>query len=1032
MLAFVGIIPRAFAQEDRGTTAWQEQDYFDVILELKRDRQTLSRAFFALEKDGKYFIPLQELARTLEFQLDISLDEGLSEGFFLSADNRFEINFLDYTYTINGETTSFSQDRAAIIRQQFGIGDFYLQSDLINEIFDLDLIVNPLLQTAVIQTKQKLPYELAESREQNRNRLLNKYRDKQGRLERPDNLQKIPNQYKSFSFPAVDVSTFTSIGGPADDFTQRVNLRGKNDLLFTEADYNLTLLRDPDDGIDVTSSRLTFERQSYDEGDLPAGLQLVQAGDIRPNTSRLIRGVLEGTGVLISTESQKQTVNFDQVVIEGTADPGWEVELYRNNELIGFQAVDDNGEYRFEDVTINFSKTVIRVVLYGPQGQVEEREEVYSISNQMIKPGENVFEANILNLNESLLFQDESLENRPNGLAGNIQYKRGINKYLSAFTTLSRLPTEDDTRNYATVGVSGGVGDVSGLAEIYKDFSGGMAYDFRAASQYKGLNINLRTAFYDDFESPRAQFDEDRRSSETDFSIGKTVKTFLGHLGFRFRFDHNTFEEDPDSTQYDISQSYGNSGLRITHANQFNYLDGDQQSIDGRVNATYRIDNNWLLRGQMNYDVEPNQDIRNIITELRYKNDKKFFVAGNVEQDFMDDSTTLGAEASYDFGRLRAGFDLEWNSETDFRGIFRTAYSFAPYGLDDDYLYKSQTLSGRSALNARIFKDKNSNLVFDEGDEPLEDAKLNVGRRSTPITDEFGVTSYISPPRNDYEDITVDVDTLQNPYYIPAINGYEVVLRSGQNQYLEFPIIETGLIDGTVSTNQGPLAGVRIQLLQDGNLLETTSTAFDGYYVFEYIEPGQYIVQIDPSYDQINIPPKEISVTPENLFQNGIDFQIFEQASGSDCADEKTSDGRITQDCLHNSAQDGMLQPAHMNSKSGPALANMPAIENIRMAQRPDFLRMVLDFDLAPNPYMVSQDADTQNITITLKGTQWQVSESWENMAPQFISGYRLENLANGDTKIVIEAVDTIQIKKSETLEPNDPYGHRIYFDFTK
>ncbi len=66
---------------------------------------------------------------------------------------------------------------------------------------------------------------------------------------------------------------------------------------------------------------------------------------------------------------------FDRTRIEGDLPAGWEAEIYRNGELLGFAKSDGSQRYVFDDVQLLYGENRIRVVLYGPQGQVRERDE---------------------------------------------------------------------------------------------------------------------------------------------------------------------------------------------------------------------------------------------------------------------------------------------------------------------------------------------------------------------------------------------------------------------------------------------------------------------------------------------------------------------------------------------------------------------------------------------------------------------------------------------------------------------------------
>ena len=906
--AFACIVSLGFILHPAFAEEFSEQDTYDLILEVKRDRKTLSTAIFGLEKAEKYYVPIQELARIVVFKADTNLSAGTVKGFIESEENSYSLNVTEGTYTIRGKTENFDKTQALVFEQKYGIGDIYVTPELLNKIWPLELSFNPLKQTLDIQTTRKLPYQMAAERQRKRNKYYNKQQNKQDlNLDLP----RIENNYKLFSPPALDFSSTTRLAKPSNGgLGQTLNISGRNDLLKTQANYNFSFDKEDGEKLEFENARFLLERKSYEDGDLPLGLKLFQAGDVRPRPSRLIDGSLTGRGILLSTEPQKQLKSFDQITVEGTAEPGWEVELYRGNELIGFQIVDDHGEYRFEDVLLNFNKTVIKTILYGPEGQIRESEEAYDISTSMLQAGKTTFEASLLDFDRDLILTANRPRNRPTGLAQNYRLKRGITSWLSAFTTFTNTPTKQKDHRYATLGFNLSIFGVSSLIEAYRDLSGGSAIDFRTAGSFAGANLNLRTAFLSDFESEHAGFDNAARTSDIEFTANRPFKLPFGNLGLRFKFDHERFKANPERTEFDFSQTYSASGLRLTHGNTVNLVDKNHRLSDGRINATYRINPQWQLRSLLNYDVFPDKSFRNLLTELRYKDGNKFTAAVDINRNFQDQGTRLGGNVSYDFDTFRTGLDVDWQRDQGFRAFLRATFSIAPYGKDGDYIFSSKNLSNKAALNGRVFLDKDYDGKFGPDDELIEEAKIDIGKRETGLSDSDGYARYIGSPRNEYENVLLDFDSLQNPFMSSRAIGYNTLLRPATAPFADFPVIETGVIDGTIYTGDGPLAGVRLQLFKGDEIIDTTSSAFDGFYTFEYIEPGTYIIRIDPSYDQLNIPPRLVSVTSDNLFLYGVDFQITEQAEEVACV-ETDENGRVTQDCRFLSTQDGTAQPVH-------------------------------------------------------------------------------------------------------------------------
>jgi hypothetical protein len=1028
-----------------------EQDIFDLILEVKRGRNILSPAVIGLEKNGKHYIPLQEIARLVKFNIKTNLNAGTATGFYINENNSYALDVSNQNYTLKGDTFDFDDDEAFIFSQELDIGDIYITPNLINKIWPLEINFNPLEQVVNIQTKRKLPYEQSSDRVLLRNKLLNRATAQQPNVDYP----RIVNKYKFFSPPALDLTATTSTGGLIDGIDQNLNITGRHDLLKAQANYNFSFSKQPNNEVEFDNSRFLLERKSYDAGELPLGLQLLQAGDVRPRVSRLIDGSLSGRGFLFSTQPNKQNADFDQIIVEGFIEPGWEVELYRNNELVAFQTVDASGEYRFEDIELNYNNTIVKTVFYGPEGQIREEEKSYNISTALLQPGKTVFEGSALDLNRDLIKNSSHSSNAPQGLAQRYQISQGINRALSVFSSFTQTPTREDTKEYATIGANISAFGLSNFIEVYKDFSGGEAVDIRNSTRFAGINLNMRNAFYNNFESDEAGFGNSARKMRTEFSASRPIKFFSNNLGLRFNLDHETFEDVDDKTEIDFSQSFARKNFRITHGNTTNLIDKNHRVTDGRINTTYRINPQWQVRSQLNYDIFPEWDTRNIIGELRYRDGNKFTAALNTNRSLQDQSTRIGGQVAYDFDKFRTALDVDWDRDSGWRGFLRTSTSLAPYDESGDYIYSSRNLSQRTAFNGRVFLDKNDDGFFNEGDQPIEDAIINIGRRGTDLSDASGVARYTGPAQDQYENISLDQDSLENPFLVSQNTGYNAVLRPGTATNMTFPVSETGLIEGTIFTENGPLAGVKIQLLNaSGDVIDITTTAFDGYYTFEYLGIGDYIVRVDPVHDKIKVADNKIILTAEDLFHYDANFDIqsteivMNPIMAPTTSTEKDNLDTVTQPlnqivqeiitsdekCLEalnvNDAQSIKDNcHAYLTARNNQT-SNFIRVEDVRVGRHTEFTRIVLDLS-EPLHFQVLESVNGQEVSVLLPYTDWSAKKNWKNKKPKILDSYRVEPVAAGGSRLILKPKDQIYVLQSERLSPDKKYGNRIFIDLS-
>jgi len=101
---------------------------------------------------------------------------------------------------------------------------------------------------------------------------------------------------------------------------------------------------------------------------------------------------------------------------------------------------------------------------------------------------------------------------------------------------------------------------------------------------------------------------------------------------------------------------------------------------------------------------------------------------------------------------------------------------------------------------ARVFIDDNQNGRFDPGEDPVESAgfKINGGSRHPARTNADGIVLLYRLTPKDYTDIGLDPGTLDDAQLQPAIPRVRLLSRPGKAQKIDFPLVMTGEIDGSV------------------------------------------------------------------------------------------------------------------------------------------------------------------------------------------------------------------------------------------
>ena len=192
-------------------------------------------------------------------------------------------------------------------------------------------------------------------------------------------------------------------------------------------------------------------------------------------------------------------------------------------------------------------------------------------------------------------------------------------------------------------------------------------------------------------------------------------------------------------------------------------------------------------------------------------------------------------------------------------------------------------MANTGAASARVFLDANLNGVMDAGEEPIEGAAFTVkgSRHPAARTDADGCAWLGHLPVKQNVDIALETATLEDPQWLPRPKGARLVPRPGRVAELDFPVIMTSEIDGTVylvkkDVKRG-IGNVLLELVDsEHNVVGSAKSAWDGFYIVPAVLPGDYLLRISArQLEQLNLADpgmREVTVSPDGAFVNGVDF----------------------------------------------------------------------------------------------------------------------------------------------------------------
>ena len=322
-------------------------------------------------------MPAADIASALKFYTKTDLEKKYIYGYAGHQDNTFSLDINNDFFSMRGEQFPLPSDAAFVQEFGLGLGDIYVSMDILNRLWGARFVLDYSNLSLRVETPRLLPFESEDLREERQQGFLASLEE--GKEEY--NFQIVPNEYKFIGKPAVNLTSQTRWDSNNSRFSELISASGASDLLWANANYNAQLRYDNEDSFDLRNTRLTLTRRADLGNELPLGLKMVQAGDISVKPPELIDKNSNGTGIIISNKRFKRPTSFDVITVEGTGQPGWDVEVFNGNQLEDFGVIDAEGVYRFEGVELSYGRNIIKTILYGPQGEIEERVEEYDIAN---------------------------------------------------------------------------------------------------------------------------------------------------------------------------------------------------------------------------------------------------------------------------------------------------------------------------------------------------------------------------------------------------------------------------------------------------------------------------------------------------------------------------------------------------------------------------------------------------------------------------------------------------------------------------
>jgi hypothetical protein len=826
--------------------AFDEGDLF--LLDVQADGYLLAESVPAYKSDSHYLIDFAAFLEAVEFP--IAYQDRIWSGWFRSEDTRFFWN----TESEIAHVTSHEDDHVDILQWTDNAEGFFVSTDMLGVWFDLQLNVDPRLQTVTVVSEDPLPFQEWQQR------TLTKYGYRSARSLDADVI--VPDQYHWATLPQFNLSThvvaqkqdgMTSYAG-ATSMVAGMDL-AKHSVMYTGG---LTRSKFGDETDASSTQRLTIERAAAtSDNTLFAGANRYMFGDIYQGVTNLVVSANNGRGFSIGRYSEGNTGNLNLVTIVGDAAPGWEVELYRNGTLIEFGSVGSDGRYIFPDQEVPFGENIFVAKIFGPQGQTREDRQIFWGGGSDLAKGEYDYSVSHIDFDRN--FIDGAPDNAdalPASYATDFRASRAWteNFQLGAGFTHVGLGSRDrdgtyTDSDYVSLLTRAKLGPGVFIGEAATQFDAGEAWSLEYLTGHNGHSVGLAHRVFDDYDSPATIHREDIDSVNELTVSGPLGRDRNNNYTLRLR------QRDKADGTTDF-RLFNRLGTRLGPVSLSNDLDhiaaAGPDTTNGQLKVAGRV-RRVSLRGQLDYQLSGDQVLRqlsasmnwdytsrlnnNLVVTKNLTNDKLFYFTNLLSVRVRNSALTFSLSSNLDDAwQVGAGLNIAFG------------YDKRQQGFVTDHRDLAST--GRAAIN--LFIDENNNGVREPGEPPVPWASY---KEEEMLSGSPGTVLLNALPR--YRPVKIETRHLKfdDPFLVPRAQIYELYTHAGSDVNFDIAVVMTGDVEGYVyngsADDAGPAKGVIVTLHDpDGREIAAARSEFDGFYSFTAVPAGDYEVRITPKPGQ--------------------------------------------------------------------------------------------------------------------------------------------------------------------------------------
>lgn len=844
-----------------------------LILDFRLDGYSLSDSLSAFQEAETVFLPLGEVTRLLSLAIKTQVADGLANGYIVREDRTFELNVPSGLAVIAGRNIGFNSASVRVMAE-----DIYVPMSLISTWFPVDFDLNlPFLQLQA-KPREKLPLQARLERE----RLNDSLR---ARGQRQDDVAypKAQGKYGWLDRPFIDhtVGADARFGKQSAQYQASYSSFMSADFLGLEGSAYINGSRGRSD----VDYRFILGRQDPDANLL--GLMQARSfslGNILvPSVPNIMATSQLGTGYSVSNRRLDQPTSFDRQSLRGYLPQGWDVTLYFNDALVGFQASRADGLYSFDDLPLSFGRNDFSLVFNGPLGQMRTENRNFMLDQTILKPGEFVYgvtqhRSNLGDLRH-VLGTDVGLSSKIVGSLGWVQLPR-----TDAATGLKA------SHQFGSVALRGYTDAAILTSQWVQSEAGRSLWELGMKTRLGAYAVDyLHThvgRFFDSDVFPNAG-DVLRRRDQLRLS---GVLAPMGTLRWPIAVSAQREKMGPGQLSQGVTGrlSFMAAGAFFTQGLNWQQTKTAGQPSTATANGNLQVSRRVLnmgLSAQMDYAFTQKKGLKSLALALDRSLNDGYRVTGGVIRDQVNQISLISAGLSKNLGSFAWAVSGSLSDKGEKAIALQLSMSMGRDPRSGKWFTDALPMANSGALAARAFVDRNLNGSWDPGEELVAGTGFLIDRggRYPQLTNDKG-EAFISRLRaGRYTEVALDPATLEDPQWKIAGTGVSVLPRPGFVQSLDFPLIATSDVDGSayLLTRAGRrgIGDVLIELVTaTGEVVRAVSSSSDGFYTLTQVIPGRYVLRVSPvqlrKLGLRSLRSHEVVVGLDSDFIHGLDFEL--------------------------------------------------------------------------------------------------------------------------------------------------------------